>query len=112
MASSYMDYEHYQLVVEVLKAGNTFPKAMLSTFERRFIGETTHRFVLYGRKMSVRGQQWRVFNELADKLGLNTPQVEVPDEPEVEPDIDCTPVEDIDAVEEEYSKTLFHEREG
>lgn len=63
--------ENRVLVIEVLKAGIIW-KDMLSDFERRFVTETAGRYAAYGDDMTVVGEQWKIFMEIARKLNLKS----------------------------------------
>jgi hypothetical protein len=63
--------ENRILVIEVLKAGIVW-RDMLSDFERRFINETAGRYAAYGDSMTVVGEQWKVYTEIARKLNLKS----------------------------------------
>jgi hypothetical protein len=63
--------ENRAIVVEVLKAGIIW-KDLLSDFERRFITETAGRYAQFGDDMTVVGEQWNVFVEIARKLNLKS----------------------------------------
>ncbi len=64
-----MEPMHQETVIEVLKAGVIY-KDLLSNFERQFIIETSGRYAMYGRKLSITDGQWTTFLEIASKLNL------------------------------------------
>ena len=70
------NHVEHNLVLAVLKAG-VKNRIFLTDFEQRFIAEGVERFRRYGKAFSVRGRQWKVFNDLADKLDLDVERVDL-----------------------------------
>jgi hypothetical protein len=63
------DDSRQKCTVELLKAAVIY-RDLLNDYERDFTGGIANRYAKYGSSLQVRGDQWDVLKEIAEKLNV------------------------------------------